>query len=328
MKLYRNEKRTVFRDQVASNGQVVAVPETETVSVPRKPVNLRAALTRVLLLAAVLTSVAAVVWGAVAIGSLIGTYGPHWAAYAVAGVFDLLWVACVIGRYLDRFDPEAVEVWDKFGLAALAVSVGANVTDGVTHHHVAAGIVGALAPVAAKAFWAAFFFATRVRLSPADRVMVAQRRSAIGTMTALAADELDALFQEDQAARARLYLEHRRGQRLTASHGPSQAIETRLTAVDLRNETLRDADETLTETSHVSLRDGETPRSETSHVVSQALHADTVAILDRLKVGERLTATQAAELIGKAKATGGRRLKEAQAAYTAWQDQQNSRSYL
>ncbi|MFD1274883.1 hypothetical protein ACFQ51_34925 [Streptomyces kaempferi] len=68
------------------------VPDT-TPPPPRLPFNLDSMLRRILFATAVLMTTGAIVWGTVAIGSMLTLLAPNWGAYLVAGVFDAGWAA-------------------------------------------------------------------------------------------------------------------------------------------------------------------------------------------------------------------------------------------
>ena len=88
------------------DGEKVTYDEQYPEMVPTIPFNLDALLRRALFAAAIIMTAGAIVWGTVAIGGMLTMLAPSWAAYMVAGVFDLAWAACLAAEYLARYDDD------------------------------------------------------------------------------------------------------------------------------------------------------------------------------------------------------------------------------
>lgn len=206
---FRRPTRTITENV---HGVDVAYDVPDTTPVIRLPFNLDAALRRSLFALAFVMTVVAIVWGTVAIGSMLTLLAPPWAAYLVAGVFDAGWVACLIAEWLLRYDSSRADIPRNAGVALLAVSMAAI----VTHGSLAGpwgwivGIVGALVSAAAKGVWAVGMHTIRIKLEPKYEAYLNARRQKAGTEMALALGERDRLLVEDGAVKLRLALEARR----------------------------------------------------------------------------------------------------------------------
>jgi hypothetical protein len=176
----------------------------------RLPFNLDATLRRGLFAVACLMTIGAIVWGTVAIGSMLTLLAPSWAAYLVAGVFDAGWAACLIAEWLLRYDSKRAELPRKAGIAMLAVSVAAIVLHGHRDDALLVGIVGALVSVAAKGVWAIGMHTIRIKLDPKYEAYLRTLQQQAGTEQALALGERDRLLTKDRTVKLRLALESRR----------------------------------------------------------------------------------------------------------------------
>jgi hypothetical protein len=96
---FRRPTRTITE---TVHGVDVAYDVPDTTPVIRLPFNLDATLRRALFTLAIVMTLGAIVWGTVAIGSMLQLLAPPWAAYLVAGVFDAGWAACLIAEWLLR----------------------------------------------------------------------------------------------------------------------------------------------------------------------------------------------------------------------------------
>src|SRR3546814_9211772 len=110
----------------------------------------------------------AIVWGTVAIGSMLTLLAPPWAAYLVAGVFDAGWAACLIAEWILRYDSTRAKVPRNAGLAMLTVSMAAIIVHGALAGPWGwiIGIIGALVSAAAKGVWAIGMHTIRIKLDP------------------------------------------------------------------------------------------------------------------------------------------------------------------
>lgn len=194
------------------HGVDVAYDVPDNTPVVRLPFNLDAALRRGLFTLAIAMTLVAIVWGTVAIGSMLTLLAPPWAAYLVAGVFDAGWAACLVAEWLLRYDSKRAEIPMRVGVALLAVSMAAIVTHGALAGPWgwAIGIIGALVSAAAKGVWAIGMHTIRIKLEPKYEAYLNARRQKAGTEMALALGERDRLLVEDSAVKLRLALEARR----------------------------------------------------------------------------------------------------------------------
>lgn len=292
------------------HGRTVTVPEKHSVQVPKAPFNADLFVRRGMFASALLVTAGTIIWGTNAIGSMLATLAPSWAAYLVAGVFDLAWVACLAAEWSLRYDHRKARVPRGAGMVALAISMTAIITHGVLLDAVMVGVIGGLVAAMAKGMWEVTLYANRVKLDPADLAYIDLMKRETSTKLALAVSERDREYSEAKAAQLRLSLAHVRESatqdRLTATHAVESATQDRLTAVESPTQPVEFA-----QVSPVEL----TTQVRESAVSSNSPEVET--LVSRLKAGESLSAARAAELLGVSKATGGRRLAEARAAHAA-----------
>lgn len=194
------------------NGVDVEYDVPDNTPVVRIPFNLDAALRRALFTLAVIMTIGAIIWGTVAIGSMLALLAPAWAAYLVAGVFDAGWAACLIAEWILRHDSRRSTTPRNAGIAMLAVSMAAIVIHGALAGSWgwAVGIVGALVSAAAKGVWAIGMHTIRIKLDPKYEAYLDARRQQAGTEMALALGERDRLLTADRTVALKLALEARR----------------------------------------------------------------------------------------------------------------------
>lgn len=279
---FTTRTRTRMAEHVR-HGRTVTVPEKYSEQVPKAPLNLDLIVRRGLFVVALAVTVGAIVWGTVAIGSMLALLAPSWAAYLVAGVFDLGWAGCLAAEWLARYDDSRARVPRFAGLVALAISMGAIVAHGSLTGSLVVGIVGALVSFSAKGLWFTALATVRVKLDAADQAYLELIRRETGTRLALALSERDRAVSDARTAELRLSL--------TQEVEPKRLIPTQ-----------------RTESPQVSPVESET----------QPVSPEVETLVSRLKDGESLSATRAGELLGVSKATGGRRLAEARAVHAAW----------
>lgn len=194
------------------NGIPVEYNIPDTTPIRKLPFNIDATLRRALFTLAIAMTIGAIIWGTVAIGSMLSLLAPPWAAYLVAGVFDAGWAACLIAEWLLRYDSKRAERPRTAGIALLVVSMAAIIVHGALAGPWgwAIGIIGALVSAAAKGIWAIGMHTIRIKLDPKYEAYLNARRQQAGTEMALALGERDRLLTEDGTVKLRLALESRR----------------------------------------------------------------------------------------------------------------------
>lgn len=302
---FRRPTRTITE---TVHGVDVAYDVPDTTPVIRLPFNLDAALRRGLFTLAIAMTLVAIVWGTVAIGSMLTLLAPPWAAYLVAGVFDAGWAACLVAEWLLRYDSRRAEIPMHVGVALLAVSMAAIVTHGALAGPWGwvIGIIGALVSAAAKGVWAVGMHTIRIKLEPKYEAYLNARRQQAGTEMALALGERDRLLVEDGTVALRLALEERR-----------PPADLTVEAVD---PPVNQPQSTPVQPADQPVEQIETgPEPAPVHAVNQTAGRpvqpkDQVAELHlRLKRGDHITKSQAAEILGIPESTAYRRLTAAQA---------------
>lgn len=302
---FRRPTRTITENV---HGVDVAYDVPDTTPVVRLPFNLDSLLRRALFTMAVAMTAVAIVWGTVAIGSMLSLLAPAWAAYLVAGVFDAGWAACLIAEWILRYDSKRAETPRNAGIALLTVSMAAIVTHGALSGPWGwiVGIIGALVGAAAKGVWAIGMHTIRINLEPKYKAYLNARRQKAGTEMALALGERDRLLTEDRTVALRLALE---GRRPVAS--PVAEVMDDV-PVQPQSTPVQPADQPVDQIDAPA-------EPATVHAVNQTAGRpvqpkDQVAELHlRLKRGDHITKSQAAVILGVPESTAYRRLTAAQA---------------
>lgn len=271
---------------------------------PRLPFNLDATLRRTLFAAAILMTIGAIIWGTVAIGSMLDRLAPSWAAYLVAGVFDAGWAACLIAEWLLRYDSRRAALPQKVGVAMLAISMAAIVLHGHRDDALLVGIVGALVSAAAKGVWAIGMHTIRIKLDPKYEAYLRALQQQTGTEQALALGEWDRRITEDRTVKLKLALEARRpAVEPTVDQLPNPAQSTPVQAADQPvNEV-----EATPEPQPIQAVQATVNRPAQSGSIDDQVNE----LLRRLKLGEHITKSRAAEILGIPESTAYRRLTTA-----------------
>lgn len=204
------------------DGESVTYDEAYTDTVPRIPFNLDALLRKGVFLIALAMTAGAIVWGTVAIGSMLSALAPAWAAYLVAGAFDLAWAACLAAEYHNRYDAEKVALPRNAGVGALAISMSAIVWHGHLEEALVVGFIGAGVSLVSKGVWFIAMQMISVKLDKGHQALLRQRRQAAGLRQAMAQSERDVLLLDDRTARLRLAMEHGRGDAITVERAPAE----------------------------------------------------------------------------------------------------------
>jgi hypothetical protein len=158
------------------------------------------ALTAVLT-AASLAVAGAITWSTVAIGGLLSGVAPVWAAYLVAGVFDLAWIVCLILEWLCRFDRARAALPVACGWVALALSVCLITLHGASNGGTALmagtvdwsgrgtvlGACGGAVSVIAKGMATVVMRHTSVAMDPASEAWLSAERAEVNATLAVTA---------------------------------------------------------------------------------------------------------------------------------------------
>jgi DNA-directed RNA polymerase specialized sigma24 family protein len=281
------------------HGVPVSYDVPDTTPVPRLPFNLDALLRRTLFVAATLMTAGAIVWGTVAIGSMLDRLAPSWAAYLVAGVFDAGWAACLIAEWILRYDSKRAALPQRVGIGMLAVSMAAIIAHGALSGSWGwvVGIVGALVSAAAKGVWAIGMHTIRIQLDPKYEAYLRTLQQQTGTEQALALSEWDRRITEDRTVKLRLALEARRGPtEPTVDQITDQPQSTPVQAADQEMDQVEPAAEPV-------------PVQTASRPVQPEDQVDI--LLNRLRKGEHITKARAAEILRVSESTAYRRLAKA-----------------
>lgn len=193
------------------DGEDVTYNEAYRDMVPKIPFNLDALLRKVVFAVALLMTAGAIVWGTVAIGSMLSTLAPAWAAYLVAGAFDLAWAACLAAEYHNRYDVEKVALPRNAGVGALAISMAAIVWHGHLEEALVVGFVGAGVSLVSKGVWFIAMQMVAVKLDKGHQMLLRKRQQEAGLRRAMAQSKRDLYLMDDETSRLLAALEFDRG---------------------------------------------------------------------------------------------------------------------
>lgn len=243
----------------------------------------------------------ALVWSTVSVGAMLAAVAPAWAAYMIAAVFDLTWIVAMATEYVLRFEPARQKIPKTIGWFALLISMGAIFTHGALLDLPWIGAFGALVSALAKGLWWLMMFATSRRL---DKDTQAWLTAELGEVHAKRAEQMAVAKVERERERYALNQKPEPTQ-VTVSRAVNPPQSTPVQAPDQPVNQI--------ETS---------PEPAPVHAVQAAVNRpdrpvqtkDQVAELhQRLKRGDHITKSQAAEILGVPESTAYRRLNEAKA---------------
>lgn len=301
---FRRPRTQTITDTVNGTPITYDIPDTSPPP-PRLPFNLDSLLRKALFATAILMTIGAIVWGTVAIGSMLSLLAPAWAAYLVAGVFDAGWAACLIAEWLLRYDHKRATLPRNAGIGMLAVSVAAIVLHGHRDDALLVGIIGALVSVAAKGVWAIGMHTVRIKLDPKYEAYLRTLQQDTGTQLALALGERDRLLSEERIVGVRLALEARRPPVPPVVEAVNRPVDRP------EPQPVQAADQPVNQTEAVPAAAMVQAANRT--VDRPAQPEDQVdLLLSRLRKGEHITKNRAAELLGLHPSTAYRRLKDAE----------------
>lgn len=240
----------------------------------------------------------ALVWSTVSVGAMLGVVAPTWAAYMIAGVFDLAWIIAMAIEYVLRFEPTRQKIPKRIGWAALLISVAAIFTHGALLEAKWVGLFGALVSALAKGLWWLTMYVTSRRL---DKDTQAWLNAELGEVHAKRAEQMAVAKVERERERYAL----------NQPPEPPQVMVSR-TVNPQQSKPAQAPDQQVNQIEA-------TPEPVPVHAVNQTVNRpvetkDQVAELhQRLKVGEHITKSRAAEILGIPESTAYRRLTAAQA---------------
>jgi hypothetical protein len=296
-------RRPTRRITETVHGLDVEYDVPDTTPIPRIPFNLDSLLRRALFTVAIAMTIGAIVWGTVAIGSMLTLLAPPWAAYLVAGVFDAGWAACLIAEWILRSDSKRAEAPRTAGVALLIVSMAAIITHGALSGPWGwiVGIVGALVSAAAKGVWAIGMHTIRIKLDPKYEAYLRARQQQVGTEQALALGERDLALTQARTVKLRLALEARNGSPETTVDRVLDPVQS--TPVHAPDQPVNREESTL---EPVTVQAA-------NHGVDRPAHPDeqVAELLSRLRLGEQITKQDAADILGVSPSTAYRRLTAA-----------------
>ncbi|MGC0418356.1 hypothetical protein [Embleya sp. AB8] len=170
--------------------------------VPRQPRDWDAVVLRGVTGVAAVVTVLTVTGTTAAIGGLLAPLLVGEIAYSIAVVFDVVMLCCIALEWLERFDRARAWAPRNAGWTCLAISMGAIITFGREHGHLAAGVAGAFLPLLGKVLWALVLRQYAVPLSDGVAYWLTARREEIGARAALSAQlrRLDAQTAHTHAA--------------------------------------------------------------------------------------------------------------------------------
>jgi hypothetical protein len=240
----------------------------------------------------------ALVWSTVSVGAMLAQLAPAWAAYMIAGVFDLAWIVAMAMEFVLRFEPDRQKVPKTIGWLALLASMAAIFTHGALLDKPWIGAFGALVSALAKGLWWLLMFVTTRRL---DRDTQAWLTLELGEIHARRAE---------QNALAKV----RREREKYAMDQPAEPPTVQLdrTPVQPQSTPVQPADQQVDQIEAPAEPVTVQPVNQTAGRPVQP--KDQVAELHlRLKRGDHITKSQAAVILGVPESTAYRRLTAAQA---------------
>lgn len=161
------------------------VPRTVWVAAP--PRDWDAVVARALVCAAILGTVLSLGWSTDSIGHLLDRTGSEVTAYAVAVVFDVVWLACQAREWLEREYPERAEGARAGGYACLLLAMAAIFANGYEAGETVAGAGGAAVSALAKFLWVLALGYYAVELDEGAAYDLHSRRQSIAVRLALRA---------------------------------------------------------------------------------------------------------------------------------------------
>lgn len=167
------------------DGITVMVDEPYETRVPVPPRDWDRTVRTAVTAAAAGIGLASMVWSTASIGALLDLAVITPAAYAAAGVFDLVWVSCMALEWLARYDPARAALPRSAGWVALAVAMVAVGVHGHVEGQLIIGIVGATVSGLAKGLWTVVLAHHAYPLDPRTQQWVDAQRAEAGVRLAM-----------------------------------------------------------------------------------------------------------------------------------------------
>ncbi|MFF4385579.1 hypothetical protein ACFY0G_02115 [Streptomyces sp. NPDC001552] len=187
---YRPEIRTRMVETTIG-GKTRLTSEQYTVQVMVHPVDWDRAIMRGVMGVTLGATALTVSWTMASVGGLLARHVPDAIGYGVATVLDAGWLACVGLEWVERRDPERARPAMFGGWIALALSMGAMITDGLTMTEswgAAVGAIGAVIALSTKGLWWLVKRRFQVPLSGNAAQFLRDERQDIAARRAVAAD--------------------------------------------------------------------------------------------------------------------------------------------
>ncbi|WP_061443843.1 hypothetical protein [Streptomyces sp. CCM_MD2014] len=184
----RHVKTTVYDVEARTfEGETSYRQVPRTVWVPAPPRDWDAVVARALVCAAILGTVLSLGWSTDSIGHLLDRTGSDVTAYAVAVVFDVVWLACQAREWLEREYPERAAGAKVGGYVCLALAMAAIFANGYEAGETVAGAGGAAVSALAKFLWVLALGYYAVELDEGAAYDLHTRRQSIAVRLALRA---------------------------------------------------------------------------------------------------------------------------------------------
>ncbi|MEV6313378.1 protein transporter Sec31 [Streptomyces sp. NPDC051840] len=182
--------RTVQRTELVPHtidGRTELVLDRYDVEIPVPPRDWDRIVLGTVTGAAGLIGVASIAWSTASIGDLLARATIAPAAYAAAGVFDLVWLSCMALEWLARYDQQRAALPRRAGYVALAIAMAAVGAHGWIADQLAIGLVGAAVSGLAKAMWTVVLRHHAKPLDDRTQQWVDQQRAKAGGRLAMVA---------------------------------------------------------------------------------------------------------------------------------------------
>ncbi|MEV8623392.1 protein transporter Sec31 [Streptomyces sp. NPDC051079] len=167
------------------DGKTVMVDDQYAMHVPVPPRDWDHTVRNAVTGAAAGIGFASIGWSTASIGGLLDRVVISPAAYAAAGVFDLVWISCMALEWLARHDPARAALPRRAGWAALVVAMAAVGVDGYVEGQLVIGIVGATVSGLAKGLWTVVLAHHAHPLDPRTQQWVDAQRAEAGVRLAM-----------------------------------------------------------------------------------------------------------------------------------------------